>query len=82
MKNRDDNSILTQPNTWWNAWTGREITKGMTTQDNQANELDVENIITHLLQATEVQLWQILHDEQPFTNITFHLWWGFSLSQL
>jgi hypothetical protein len=30
--------------------------KGMTTQNNQANELDVENIITHLLQATKVQL--------------------------
>jgi len=54
MKNKSDNSILTQPNTWWNAWARRETSKGMIGQDNHVNELDVENIIAHFLQAFEV----------------------------
>jgi hypothetical protein len=48
----------------------------MNGQENQASELDVENIVTHLFQAIEVQLRQTFHpfhDEQPFMDTTFHL---------
>jgi hypothetical protein len=48
----------------------------MNGQENQASELDAENIVTHLFQAIEVQVRQTfhpLHDEQPFMDTTFHL---------